>query len=146
MYRFLIPAFGLTLFTGFFSGAVFDAWSFHPAPDVRIVADETPPTVPVVRIDGIHNGALVGSVSGNARLVAGARIILPAASGSFAISDSKLLTNMIEIHVPPGMRFVASKRGKKYYPVTSASAAGLSPANRVYFPSAQAAEKAGYKK
>lgn len=146
MYRFLVPAVGLAFCTGCFSGAAFDAWTFHPAPELQIVQDDTSPSIPVVHISGIRNGALIGSLTGNVRLAAGSKIILPTASGSFAVTDSKLLTNMIEIHVPAGMSFVASKRGKKYYPVASASAAGLSPANRVYFPSAEAAERAGYKR
>lgn len=87
---------------------------------------------------------LVGVVTGDVRLIARNHLIIPAASGSFAIADTTLLTNIIEIHIPEGMQFVASKRGKKYYPVHSASAGNLSPANRIYFLSSQAAEAAGY--
>lgn len=47
---------------------------------------------------------------------------------------------------PEGMRFVASKRGTKYYPLESAGAGSISPANRVFFETASDAEKAGYKK
>ena len=45
---------------------------------------------------------------------------------------------------PAGMHFVASRRGKKYYPVGSPAAAALKPENRVYFPDAAAAEDAGF--
>lgn len=129
---------------GFCAGAIVDAWMFHQASPIAVIADESSPSVPVVRIDGIRNSALVGSMNGNLRLIARDHLIVPDASGFFIIHDAKLLTNMIEVHIPPGMKFVASKRGKKYYPVASASAGNLSPANRVYFASEAAARAAGY--
>ena len=39
---------------------------------------------------------------------------------------------------------VASKRGKKYYSVGSAAEESLTPDNRIYFPDAASAERAGY--
>ena len=102
--------------------------------------------MPVVHIDGIRNGALVGSVAGTVRVIAGEKSIVPTDSGSFALTDRALLTNIVHIAVPPGMQFVASKKGTKYYPVGSASAGNLSVANRIYFPDAQAAEQAGYRR
>lgn len=132
------------LLAGFFMGATINAWMTHPAPPLAVIADDTPAPIPVVRIDGIRNGTLVGSMTGVVRLVARDLIIFSNTNGSFAIRDSKLLTNVIEISVPPGMHFVASKRGKKYYPIGSASAANLAPANRVYFPTAEAARGAGF--
>ncbi len=39
---------------------------------------------------------------------------------------------------------VASKRGKKYYPVGSAGEENLAPDNRIYFSDAASAERAGY--
>jgi hypothetical protein len=144
VYRFLIPTIVLSLLSGFCTGSVIDAYLFHPAPVPRVIADDSPSPVPVVRIDGIRNGVLVGSVTGDVRLAARGRSILPDGSGSFVITDRSVLTNEIRIMVPAGMRFVASKRGKKYYPVDSASAAGLSPSNRLYFTNAAAAERAGY--
>lgn len=146
VYRFFVPAFSLTFLIAFFTGAVIDAWMFHPAPLPVVMTDDTPPAIPVVSINGIRNGALVGSVSGTVRLTARNRIVPIDGSGAFAITDRAVLTNNILITVPAGMMFVASKRGKKYYPVTSASAAGLAPANRIYFPDAKSAEKAGYRR
>jgi hypothetical protein len=64
-----------------------------------------------------------------------------------------LFTDSGALNIPPapapgkeaeGMKFVASKQGKKYYPVGSAQAENLKPENRLYFPDAAAAEAAGY--
>jgi hypothetical protein len=52
----------------------------------------------------------------------------------------------VTVPVPPGMRFVASKKGKKYHAVDSASGERIAPENRVYFPDAASAERAGYAK
>ncbi len=146
MYPFSILTYGLTWCLGFLIGSIVYAWTFHPAPEMAVYRDDTPPTIPVVVIDGIQNSALVGSLRGNVRLLAGGRPILASSGGVFAIHDTNILTNVIESFIPTGMQFVASKRGKKYYPVASASAAHLSPANRVYFPNAEAAERAGFKR
>jgi hypothetical protein len=40
--------------------------------------------------------------------------------------------------------FVASKRGKKYYPVACSAANNLNPANKIYFATVEAALSAGY--
>lgn len=45
-----------------------------------------------------------------------------------------------------GARFVASTRGTVYYPVACSAARELSPANRVYFGSEDAARAAGYRR
>lgn len=146
MYRFLLLSIGLSLLSGFSIGATVDASLFHPAPLPQVIEDRTPPPVPVVQIQGIRNGMLVGTMSGSVRLSARGRIISPQPDGTFRIADRAVLTNEIQIIIPDGMQFVASKRGKKYYPVESASAANLSPANRVYFPDAVTAERAGFRK
>ena|SRR5258706_2684595 len=43
-----------------------------------------------------------------------------------------------------GGAFVASSRGKKYYPVDCNAASSLSEANKIYFATAQEAEAKGY--
>lgn len=128
-----------------FTGSVASAWVVRSDASLQIVEDtQTGSDVPVVRIEGIRNGELVGSTLGNIRLVGRGKIIAIEEDGSFAIRDNALLTNVITIHVPEGMYFVASRRGKKYYPVESASAQNLSIENRVYFPDEISAQKAGY--
>ncbi len=143
MYRFLITGLILSCITGYCTGNTIAAWT-RGSSVPRVATYTGALSVPVVTINGIRNGKLEGMLSGGVRLFAGSHLVLVDGSGSFAIGDTKLLTNIIEIHIPPGMKFVASKKGKKYYAVTSASAGNLSPANRVYFPSEAAAEAAGF--
>ncbi len=144
MIRFLVPGFCLSLVTGYCAGAALAAWTVYPSSSIRIMEDATVSDVPVVRIDGIRNGKLTGSVSGDVRLVAGSSQVPVTGSGRFTVSDRSILTNVIDVRVPPGMRFVASAKGKKYYPVNSAGGNQIVPQNRVYFPDEASAKKAGY--
>ncbi len=132
------------LFGGLLGSTVTAYRAYRPAP-VTIVADEGT-DLPVVRIDGIANGALVGSVEGVVRLSAGGTIIPVDDEGRFAIADRSILTNRITVMAPPGMRFVASSKGTKYYPVDSAGGQNIVPQNRVYFATAEEAEAAGYRR
>jgi hypothetical protein len=104
-----------------------------------------PTLVPVVTIDGIMNGALEGSLTGNVRLFIGKEQVL-GNGGTFSIASPALLKNIISVQIPDGMQFVASRKGTKYYPVSSAQGGGLSPKNRLYFRTAEEAERAGYRK
>ncbi len=133
------------MITGYCTGSTIAAWTGGPVSPIRVVTYTGALSIPVVTIHGIRNGKLEGVVSGNVRLFAGSHLVLVDGSGAFSIRDNKLLTNMIKIHIPEGMRFVASKKGKKYYPAGSAAAGNLAPANRIYFPDAQSAERAGFK-
>ncbi len=146
MVRFLISGFLLSLVAGYSIGATSAAWTLYPASPLRIVDDHSEEDIPVVHIDGIRNGALIGTVSGMVRLVAGDNPVSLSASGTFAIADTSILTNVIEIVIPPGMHFVASAKGKKYYSITSAAGNQIVPQNRVYFPTEASAQKAGYTK
>lgn len=100
--------------------------------------------IPSVTIDGWRNGALVGTIRNNAVLIVGDRVAVTDGSGAFAVRSLSVPQDASVQAPPTGSAFVASKRGKKYYPVGSAGADGLSPANKIYFPNAAAAEAAGY--
>lgn len=139
-------AFLLSLMIGIFVGSIGTAWLMHRPEPMVIIDDQVVRDVPVVHIEGIRDSALIGTVQGEVRLVAGDEIVLLNGSGGFAITDRDLLTNIIMIKPPEGMNFVASKRGTKYYPLDSAGAGSISPANRIFFRTAGEAEKAGYKK
>lgn len=109
-----------------------------------VLKDTDDDTVPTVTIDGFRNGAVVGTVFGGARLIIGNASAIPDGSGAFALRTS-VFTSQGGVQAPPvGTQFVASKRGKKYYPVGSAGADNLSPANKIYFASREQAEAAGY--
>ena len=134
----------LVLLIGLLAGVLVGSSRHRPSLPITMVDSPVEAAVPVVRIDGIRNGALIGLVEGSVRLFAGQKMVDTSGSGTFAIKDAALLTNVITVRTPAGMRFIASKRGKKYYSVDSASGQRIVPENRVYFASKEAAEKAGF--
>lgn len=133
----LLPVFTFALSLGYLHGRLLSAAPAHIS-----LQHDSRPAVPTVLLTGIRNGRLNGVITGDARLILGKTPVI--GSGTFSIVAGSLLTNVIEIDIPVGARFVASKRGKKYYPVTSASAQGLSPENRIYFDSEAKAQAAGF--
>jgi len=108
------------------------------------IQDSDAAGLPSVTIEGWRNGALAGSVRNGAVLVVGEQVAVTDGSGAFAVRSLSVPQNASVQAPPTGSVFVASKRGKKYYPVGSANADRLSPANKIYFPNAAAAEAAGY--
>lgn len=110
---------------------------------VAFVIDDVRAPVPTILIEAAVNGPVEGRVSGEARLLLGEDLVAQG-SGAFkgVMKGSVPLT--VDVLVPPGMKYVASKSGKKYYDVTSAMGNRLTPKNRVYFPDRASAEAAGY--
>lgn len=98
-----------------------------------------------VTVDGIVNGVLLLRTTGGVRVQAGGKMLQADEEGVVRVTDRGVLTNHVEIVVPAGKYFVASKRGQKYYPVDAASAQSIVPENRVYFASEKAAEEAGFR-
>ena len=134
----------LSLLNGYFVGRIIDTrLAMASVPSLQVVPIERP-IQPVVQIDGIRNGYVEGAMLGDARFFLGGEQVLPTASGSFRILANTFLRNEVQVLVPEGMHFVASKKGKKYYSVTSAAANNLAPQNRVYFRTAEEAQRAGY--
>lgn len=117
-------------------------------PEIQTVADINP-GVATLKLDGIAGGKLKGQVEGREiRVVVAPQDIRTFEAGSAfevpvgtAISSAPVASN-----IPADAQFVASKRGKLYYSVFDPRGLELSPENRVYFRSAEEAEKAGYKK
>jgi len=143
----LLPILGviaLALVCGYLLGRLVTTQSLPRAPIIIRASQSS--LVPTVRIDGVRNGNLEGVALGGARFVMDGEPIVVDGSGSFRVPAGPFLTNMVTVTVPDGMQFVASRRGKKYYSVTSAQAAALAPANRIYFRTAEEAERAGYQK
>ncbi len=136
-YLCILACFTCALSAGYVSGR---AISVKPNP-LRIVP-EIRLTTPTVQIDGIRNGLLHGRIRGSARVIFGDSVLTQ--SGVFAIDATTLLRNTIEVVVPSEAQYVASQKGKKYYPVFSAGGSRIVPQNRVYFRTKQEAESAGF--
>ena len=134
---FLLSVLCLAICSGVYIGRLLA----HTPPTLSLKPD-TRCRVPVVQIDGVQNGLLHGSVVGNARVAIGDDIVVQ--SGAFALNADILLRNEIWVHVPPNAKFVASKKGKKYYDISEAGGERIVPSNRVYFSSVEEAEQAGY--
>jgi len=129
---------------GYLTGRIIDTHiAIASAPPLAVVQD-TRLRVPVIHIEGIRNGFLEGTMSSGARLIIGDRYVVPTASGTICIAAAPFLTDHVTVEVPEGMRFVASKYGKKYYSVNSAAGSRLKPENRVYFDTEVEAQKVGF--
>ena len=133
----LLATYFLALTSGYLSGRLIT----HNASRISLTPD-TRPLVSTIHIEGIRNGLLHGDIKGNARVIIGSELFVQ--SGAFALDASPLLVNEISIQVPEWARFVASTRGKKYYPVLSSVGSRITPKNRVYFASENDARNAGY--
>lgn len=107
------------------------------------IADAASP-IPTIVIEAAPTGRVEGRVDGEARLLLGNDLVAQG-SGTFKGIMQGSLPVVVEIPIPPGMKYVASKTGKKYYDVTSAMGNRLLPKNRVYFHDRAAAEAAGFK-
>lgn len=143
----LLPLMGvllLTLLLGYLLGRMVTV-RFSVA-DVRPTAlqEDNGSGVPVVSIEGIEDGKLVGTLHGEVRLWVGEEQVFASEDGTFSVKPGPFLVNSVSVLVPDGMRYVASKRGKKYYSVTEAGGQTIVPENRVYFRTASVAEAAGY--
>ena len=109
---------------------------FRLEPDLR-------PRVPVVQVEGIQGGVVMGRIRGDVRVFWGDHMVIPDGSGAFQIAED-LLKEEVVVRVPDGMQFVASRKGKKYYAVTSPMGERIKPENRVYFSTAGDAEAYGF--
>ncbi len=133
----------LSALAGFLLGELLSARATL-SPVTRAVEAASGSDVPVIELTETRDLSFAGVMRGDVRLFAAGEQVLPDASGAFLIPAEPFLTRVIEVPVPDGMRYVASKRGSKYYPVDSSAGSNLSVANRVYFGSKEEAERAGY--
>ena len=114
-----------------------------PAPIVQLHRDVHLRS-PIVHVREISEGRIVGVVGTGARLVIGETVVIPKPNRTFAIAADSFLVNVFDVQVPDGARYVASRKGKKYYSVESSAGNRLAPQNRLYFRSAPEAEAMGY--
>jgi hypothetical protein len=116
--------------------------STHIPPSITLEPDTRPP-VPVVEIDDVRNGQLVGRLSNQARLFVGTDVVTGDQSGRFTVPFARI-TPITRLEIPADMHFVAASGGKNYYAVTNPRAERLVPSHRVYFQTAERAEAQGY--
>lgn len=116
----------------------------HASDAIPFAIADTSPPVPTVVIEAAPNGRYEGRLTGEARVLLGEDMVAQG-SGAFVGTMRGSLPVTVEVPVPAGMKYVASKAGKKYYDVTSAMGNRLLPKNRVYFPDRASAEAAGFK-
>lgn len=115
-------------------------------PAITVNQSYQSPMVPVVHVSEINNENIVGTVSTGARLLIGEHVVIPGQNGNFSVPAKDFLVRVIDVPVPDGAQFVASRRGKKYYPVDSSAGQRLVPENRLYFRSSEEAEEMGYER
>lgn len=137
-FLFFTSVFMLALSAGYLHGRTLS----HREVGVNIL-DSPLLTVPTVTVHGIRNSKVLGSISGDVRVFLGNTQL--SHTGSFAVAASELLVNVVDVSIPQGMHYVASRKGQKYYPVQSASANRLKPENRIYFRTELEAQNAGYR-
>ena len=133
----------LAILLGYLLGRLTTLRFSLPETEISLV-DDTRPGIPIVRIEGIRDGLIRGSIQGKARLFLGEEYIIPNESGAIAIEPDIFLEDIVTVLIPEGMNFVASKRGKKFYPVFSSQGERIVPKNRLYFKTEGEAENAGY--
>ena len=136
----------LVLSLGYALGLYGNTLQDSQAPAPIEAVDLRSPTLPVVHIEEIREGKITGTVGTGARLLIGSDLIAAESDGSFTVPAGSFLTNIVAIKAPDGAAYVASKRGKNYYPLSSKNAESLKPENRIYFGSEEEAEAAGYKR
>ncbi len=134
----------LAAMTGYCIGRTAAVQFALPPAAPRLLRDERP-SVPTVVLERIRDEQLQGQVTAGVRLFIGDAQLPTSASGAFRMAAGTLAMPEKSVHVPEGMHFVASRKGKKFYPVLGAAAAKIAVQNRVYFPSKEAAVQAGYK-
>jgi hypothetical protein len=121
------------------------AWAAAlPSRQITIVPDTRSPVCTVV-IEDVQNGRLSGTTLGDVRLFIGDHQVIPNGSGAFVTTLSPFDPRSVSQSISGDMRFVASRRGKRYYPVDSAQGQKLVPANRLYFRTEQEAKAAGFR-
>lgn len=134
---------------GFFGGIVNEKIEKSKAAPGFELSRSPSPEIPLLILEKIENGILYGMNDGSEiRIIVGEgkEEIHPLPDGSFSFSIVSILPNLQMIPAPEGMLFVASKNGKKYYPLDAPEADMLSPKNRIFFSSREEAESAGYVK
>lgn len=130
---------------GFLAGDIAEKLQIAKAPDIVLAGKNLGETVPVFTVSEVSKSGIKGiATGGEMRLVAGEEISVSTGSGEIFLPLAQGQWRDVSIVIPDGARFVASKKGKKVYPVESKSAEKLSAENRIYFSTKEEAKQAGY--
>ena len=101
--------------------------------------------IPAIKILGIKDGELVGTVSENdIRLYTEKEVALVDDELNFSLKINNELRKDLLFHVPENMNYIASSRGKKFYNIYDSYATKIAPQNRIFFQTRKAAMEAGY--
>lgn len=118
-------------------------------PDLHTVG-EINPGIATIKFLEVKNGELLGELAGKeARLAYSPTGILELRENEafkIPLAEIDLKTFYQTRDVPADALFVASRNGQYYYSVFDKRGFSLKPENRLYFQSAEEAEKRGYKR
>ena len=105
-----------------------------------------PETLPTLELTKIENGILIGKTNQQVRMISLENNQIISAENDFKIDITPLLPRLQIIPHPDDMQYVASKRGKYYWPLDSIEAHQIKWSNRVFFKNNGEAEASGYSK
>ncbi len=116
-------------------------------PEMLPIADLNP-GIATIKLMKVEGGQLKGQVDGaKARLAYSSEKIMELDKGeefSVPLAEIDLHLFYLKNQIPEDVHFIASGGGKYYYHVLDKRSLAIAPKNRVFFPSAEAAQKAGY--
>lgn len=122
-----------------------DSLSQKPAELEQIGEETRVAKVPTIVLEKTENGILFANITGgDARIIVSDNEEVVTGQGSVEVDITPVLPTLKMIPHPEGMQYVASKRGKYYWPLDGIEAHQIAWANRTFFASSEDAEIAGY--
>jgi len=149
MKKLIFTFFGVSiLFLGIFVGIILENFRQSEQKIYNFSQTEiSEKNIPVITFFQIENGEISGKITeGEARIQIEDSEISIVKDEKFTLDIRKILPMLKEIPHPKDMKFVASKRGKKYYPIDSPRAFLVTLKNRVFFKTREEAEAKGFVK
>ena len=149
MKKLIFTFFGVSiLFLGIFVGIILENFRQSEQKIYNFSQTEiSEKNIPVITFFQIENGEISGKITeGEARIQIEDSEISIVKDEKFTLDIRKILPMLKEIPHPKDMKFVASKRGKKYYPIDSPRAFLVTLKNRVFFKTREEAEEKGFVK
>ena len=139
----LMTSFALGLFAGVIFNRIEELENRGPIEVVKANHER----IPLIHFERIENGIMYGKTGEKElRFIVGENSIYSSFGGEFSFPVSEFLPMLKKIPSPEGALFVASKRGKRYWPLDAPEAFLLSEKNRIFFTSEEEAQNAEFKK